>query len=186
MRKSIFGICICVILTVFIACDHSNSTPAETHIIDSVKLIEFSDAEAVYNNSELVVRVEKVSEEPIAYSPGEGHYDRFTLSSVKILNVINQREDFTYKIGDVIRILESEWSDDEGVIHHTSHYLKMTKGKIYTLYLGYNSEVDNFYPTGLLYGKIPEDENEAVFYGDFESEEIIGIVNELRNRAFEN
>ena len=46
--------------------------------------------------------------------------------------------------------------------------------------MGYNSEVDNYYPVGLLYGKIPMDTAENVFYGELNNDKIKTIVEELR------
>ena len=47
-----------------------------------------------------------------------------------------------------------------GIVHHTEGYVKMQSDKVYTLCLGYNDMGENsqFYPIGLLYGKIPHDE----------------------------
>lgn len=83
--------------------------------------------------------------------------------------------------GDTIWIVESQWSDEKNrVVHHTENYLKMAVNKEYRLYSGYNSEVDNYYPVGLLYGKIPMDTAENVFYGELNNDKIKTIVEEFR------
>lgn len=84
-------------------------------------------------------------------------------------------------VGDEIWIVESEWTDKEtGLIHHTENYSKMTENTKYRLYLGYNPDVDNYYPVGLLYGKVPMDTKEKKFYGDFNNDHIKNVVEELQ------
>ena len=64
----------------------------------------------------------------------------------------------------------------------------MAVDRNYTLYLGYNVDADNYYPIGLLYGKVPVDSEEVNFYGNFENEHIMKVVKELRriqNKSFE-
>lgn len=176
MKKIIiFGVCLCFILTFFIGCQN-----VEKHVIDSAKLPEFKSAEDVINNSELIVKVSKISEEPVSYDLGDGKYDNFTLSSVKIEKVIKPMEGKDINKGDVIKIVESEWTDAEGAIHHIENYSKMGNDKKYTLYLGYNPDVDNYYPIGMLYGKVPVDSSEKKFYGDFKNDHIEGVIEQLQ------
>lgn len=84
-------------------------------------------------------------------------------------------------MGDEIFIVESQWTDKEArVIHHIAHYSKMADNKQYRLYLRYNSDVDNYYPVGLLYGKVPIDTMEKNFYGDFNNDHIKSIIADLQ------
>ena len=157
-----------------------------THVVHPAKLLLYSDAQAVCDDSALIVRVRKINEEPLSYDLGEGHVDRFTLSRVEILDVYAQAEGFACSKGDNISILESEWYNEaERTINHTEAYTKMQEGKIYRLYLGYNREVDNFYPIGLLYGKVPEDSGEAVYYGANIDAQIDGVIRALRDYPHE-
>lgn len=176
MKKIIiFGVCLSLLLAFFTGCQN-----VEKHVIDSAKLPHFKSAEDVINNSELIVKVSKISEEPVSYDIGEGKYDNLTLSNVKIEKVIKPMKGKDINKGDVIKIVESEWTDAEGVIHHTENYSKMAADKKYTLYLGYNPDVDNYYPIGLLYGKVPVDPSEKNFYGDFKSEHIKSVIEQLQ------
>lgn len=78
-------------------------------------------------------------------------------------------------------VVESEWTDAENrIIHHVENYSKMAVDKKYTLYLGYNPKVDNFYPIGLLYGKVPVDPSEKNFYGNFKNEHIKEVIRQLQ------
>ena len=57
----------------------------------------------------------------------------------------------------------------------------MTESKKYRLYLRYNTEDDNYYSVGVLYGKVPLDDTiERNFYGDFKSDHIKGIIEKLK------
>ncbi|MDF1617918.1 hypothetical protein [Petrocella sp. FN5] len=151
------------------------------HVIDSAKLVSYSSADEVVENSDLVVVVNKLSDESVSYDLGDNHFDNFTLSKVEIKKIIKPSENKILSKGDVIEILESEWVDEEAkVVHHLENYKKMEKGKSYTLYLGYNEEVDNYYPIGLVCGKIPSDANEKMFYGDFQNTQALDVVEELK------
>lgn len=179
MKKLIVPvICLCICFVVFLK--YSNQLEYE-HVIDSAKLPGYSTAEEVKENSALIVLVKKISEEPIAYKLDEGHYDNFTLSTVRVEEVIKPVPGKEISKGDVITVIESEWTDDkEKVIHHLENYKKMETMKKYTLYLGYNEEVENYYPIGLLYGKIAEDVKEEDFYGEMKNEQVLSVVKELK------
>jgi hypothetical protein len=184
MKKFILGVVIvCVILTGFTI---HNIVFDEIHIVGSAKLPYYGDAEAVADVSELIVSARKLDEKPVAYDMGEGRYDNFTLSRVEIIAVYKQTEDLHYKSGDMISILESEWyNPSDRVVHHTENYTKMKDSKAYILYLGHNPDVDNFYPVGLLYGKLPEDGNEPIFYGDANKyAHISEVINELQKLKY--
>ena len=56
----------------------------------------------------------------------------------------------------------------------------MKSKRKYTLFLRYNQRLDNYYPVGLLYGKIPFDEKEAKFYGEYERPHITKVIDEYR------
>lgn len=176
MKKIIiFSFCLCFVLAFFTGCQN-----VEKHVIDSAKLPHFKSTEDVINNSELIVKVSKISEEPVSYDLGDGKYDKLTLSNVKIEKVIKPMEGKDIKKGDIIKIVESEWTDAQGVIHHTENYSKMGIDKKYILYLGYNPEVENYYPIGLLYGKVPVDSSEKNFYGDFKNDHIKSVIDQLQ------
>lgn len=175
-RTIIFGACLCLAL-VFFAGYHNEYK----HVVDSAKLPYFSSGEDVKNDSELIVEVSKISEEPVSYDIGDGHHDNLTLSNVKIEKIIKQMEGKALDKGDVIKIVESEWTDETNhVIHHTENYSKMNTDNKYTLYLGYNSDADNYYPIGLLYGKVPVDTSEKNFYGEIKSDHIKRVMKELQ------
>jgi hypothetical protein len=180
MKKiMILGVSFCVAVALLIG--YNNFGHVSKHVIDSAKLPYFNNANDVINNSELIVEVSKIGEKPVSYDLGEGLYDNLTLSKVKIEKVIKPLKGKKLDVGDEIWIVESEWTDKEtGVIHHTENYSKMTDNKKYRLYLGYNSEVDNYYPVGLLYGKVPMNTMEKNYYGDFKNDHIKGVVEELQ------
>jgi len=185
MKKIItFGICLCLMLVFFVGYQNGDK-----HVIDSAKLLEFKSAEEVVNNSELIVKVTKISEKPIAFDLGNGHYDNLTLSDVEIEKVIKPMQGKEINRGDVITIVESEWTDpNTKIIHHLENYSKMKEGKKYTLYLGYNIDYDNYYPVGLLYGKVPVDTSEKNFYGDFKdsiSRVLSNNCNRINKYAYE-
>jgi len=133
-------------------------------VIDHTKIVDYEDADAVIRDSVLIVRVKKIGE-----VPSERFYERglpmdMTVSTVEVEEVFQNTGDTSILTGSEIDILESQWTDEETkIVHHTGGYLKMGTGKQYLLLLGYNSSVDNYYPLGLLYGKIPIDLNEDLF-----------------------
>ena len=180
MRKRvIISVGICLVLSLVVGI--SSYVNRETHVIDHAKLFQYSSVDDVERASDLIVEVQKIDEKPITYNLGEGHYDNLTLSKVKIEKVVKPFSEKKLSQGDTIWIVESQWSDEKNrVVHHTENYLKMAVNKEYRLYLGYNSEVDNYYPVGLLYGKIPMDTAENVFYGELNNDKIKTIVEELR------
>lgn len=180
MKKLIFfSILLCFVIVAF-----AIYQPGNKHVIDSAKLPEFKSAEEVVSNSELIVKVRKVNEKPVAYDLGDGHFDNFTLSVLEIEKVIKPIVGKELSQGDLVTVLESEWTESKtNIVHHLENYSKMKNQKTYILYLGYNAEADNYYPVGLLYGKVPVDASEKNFYGDFKNERILDIVTELRKRT---
>lgn len=150
--------------------------------IDEAKLDYYEDADAVIDASVLIVRVKKVSEEDWAHSLGNGIFERFTISNVKVKEVFQNSADDQITAGSEINILECQWTDEENkIVHHTAGYLKMEKGKEYVLLLGANPDLNYYYPLGVLCGKIPVDSEEEVFLGS-EYKEIVEIVEELRDK----
>lgn len=180
MKKLIIlGVSFCLAVALFIG--YNGLGNESKHVIDSAKLLYFDSAKDVKSNSELIVEVSKIGEKPVSYDLGEGLYDNLTLSNVKIEKVIKPLQNKKLDVGDEIWIVESEWTDKEtGVIHHTENYSKMTDNKSYRLYLGYNPDVDNYYPVGLLYGKVPMNTMEKNFYGDLKNDHIKSVVEELQ------
>ncbi len=87
-------------------------------------------------------------------------------------------------MGDMIRIVESEWGDpvDEKIVHHGEGYLKMKPDKEYFLYLGYDEVNDTYYTLGLILGKNPRGTSEDMVREGALNEEGEGIVKELRAR----
>lgn len=178
MKKKFFVLTIFAIALVCISTFHNNKY---THVIDSAKLPQFDNLSQVVENSDLIVMVEKVDDTPVSYQLSENHYDNHTLSTVMISKVIKPMENHTYSKGDIIQILESEWIDEENkIIHHVENYAKMKDNKKYILCLGYNSSVDNFYPIGLLYGKLPIDESENPFYGEVKNGYVQSVLSQLK------
>lgn len=160
-----------------------NQDASYEHVIHSAKLPYFANANEVIEESELIVEVIKLSEEAIAYPLADGLTDHFTISNVEVKKIIKLMDGKDIKKGDILEILESEWVDLEAKkIHHLEGYTKMKSNKKYTLYLGYNQEVDNYYPVGLLYGKIPNDEKEEKFYGDHQNPKIVEVIKDLKKK----
>lgn len=156
--------------------------PNYESVIDEASLVYYEDADAVIDASVLIVRVKKVSEEDWAYPLGNGLFDRFTLSTVKIVEVYKSTGASKIEAGSKINILESQWTDKEYKrVHHTAGYIKMETGKEYLLFLGANPDMNYYYPLGVLYGKIPVDSDEKLFLST-EYGEIVEIVQELRNK----
>ena len=156
--------------------------PNYESVIDEAKLDYYEDADAVIDASVLIVRVKKVSEEDWAYPLGNGLFDRYTMSTVKITEVYQNSDSAEIAAGSKIEILESQWTDKENKrVHHTAGYLKMEKGKEYVLFLGANPDMNYYYPIGVLCGKIPVDSNEKLFLSSG-YEQIKENVQELRNK----
>lgn len=148
------------------ACAESTETK---HVVDNAKIVSYESADAVIAASELIVEVKKLSEKPLSFPLENDKTDDFTLPTVEVIKVIQPMSGKNISIGDKIPVLESEWFDAKlGIVHHTEGYVKMQSDKAYTLCLGYNDigENSNFYPNGLLYGKIPHDQSEARIFGE--------------------
>lgn len=179
MKKfAILTVGLCLMLFAFIGYQHPTK-----HAIDPAKLMEFNSAKEVIDNSALIVKVRKISEKPVAYDLGNGGSDRLTLTEVEIEKVIKPMEGKVLNNGDKITIVEAEYADSKtGIIHHIENYMKMVTNKKYTLYLGYNKEVDNYYVVGLLYGKIPEDTKEKLFYGDMSIKKINEVISDFKKK----
>jgi len=168
------------LIVVFICSVSFINLNSNKHIITSAKIPNFDSISEMEQNSNLIVIVKKTNEEPVSYNLGEGHFDNFTISNVTIEKVIKPMSGKNLKKGDVIQILESEWQDKTTKsVYHTEGYTKMINSKKYTLFLGYNVEVNNYYPIGLLYGKIPNDKNEKLFYGDYKNEKIEKLISKI-------
>lgn len=166
IRKSILILSFALILLFSMACAESAETK---HVIDNAKIVSYESADDVIAASALIVEVKKLSEEPLSFPLENDKTDDFTLSTVEIIKVIKPMPGKNFSIGDKIPVLESEWFDAKmGIVHHTEGYVKMQSDKVYTLCLGYNDMGENsqFYPIGLLYGKIPHDESEARIFGE--------------------
>lgn len=180
MKKKILALAIAAFALVFTAALQNDEY---THVIDSAKLPQFNDLAEVLENSDLIVMVEKVSDTPVAYELSDDHYDNLTLSTVKISKVIKPMDEHAYSKGDTIQVLESEWVDEENkIIHHVENYAKMGNSKKYVLCLGYNPSVDNFYPIGLLYGKIPLDKSESPFYGEVKNGHVQSVLSQMKTQ----
>lgn len=183
MKKRCLAAVICSCLFICLVFTKNNEY---THVVDSAKIPAFENVSEVISNSELVVKVKKVSDTPVAYKLAENHYDYLTLSTVEIIKVIQPMEGRTYSKGDRIQILESEWVDkDNKIIHHVSNYAKMKNNKSYVLCLGYNPSVDNFYPIGLLYGKLPVDKSENPFFGDVKDKSVQRVLKQMNEQFTE-
>lgn len=153
-----------------------------TTVIDEAKIISYENADEVINDSVLIVRAKKTDETPKAYPIEHSLLDSFTLSTVKVEEVFKNSNDPTIVVGSEIDILESQWTDEKTkTVHHTEGYLKMETGREYVLLLGYNPSVDNYYPTGLLYGKIPVNDGEKLFLADG-YDQVKETVETLRNK----
>ena len=169
-------VCLAIVLYVCIGKTNYKS------VIDEAKLVAYENADEVIDDSVLIVRVKKISETAKEYPLENGIVDRFTLSTVKIIEVYKNTHDAEIVEGSKIEILESQWTDEENkTVHHTAGYLKMKTGNEYLLCLGYNPSVDNYYPTGLLCGKIPVDSREQLFLASG-YEQINEMVQDLRNK----
>ena len=149
-------------------------------VIEPAKIVDYEGADAVIADSVLIVRVKKTSETPITYSLEGGLQDCFTLSVVKVEEIFKNSGNSPISEGSELDILESQWTDKENrIIHHTEGYLKMETGKQYYLLLGQNPSVSNYYPVGLLYGKIPVDPDERLFLGEG-YEQVKNVIEDLR------
>ena len=157
----IFAACCLVTIVVF-------SKPCYSDVISDAKIVGYKSPDEVIEDSVLIVRVKKISEKAEAYPLENGLTDPFTLSTVVVQEVFKNDGHDTVQKGSEIVILESQWTDEVNkTIVHTSGYLKMEKGKEYLLLLGYNAPpTESYYPTGLLYGKIPVDTREKVWLED--------------------
>ena len=168
MKKKLWLLCIsavavicCLAVILFVG------QPNYQDVIEPAKIVSYEDADAVIDDSVLIVRVKKTDETPVAYSLGDNHQDCFTLSKVEVEEVFKNLSNPSISEGSEIDILESQWTDEENeIVHHTGGYLKMQLGKQYLLLLGYNPSVNNYYPLGLLYGKIPIDPEEPLFLAE--------------------
>jgi len=76
-------------------------------VADEASLVYYEDVDAVIEESVLIVRVKKTAEEAVAYSLGNGFYDRHTLSTVKVLEVYKDSGDGEITAGSEIDILET-------------------------------------------------------------------------------
>ena len=135
-------------------------------VIDAAKIVDYEDAEAVIDDSVLIVRAKKTGEVPSSRFYELGLPIENTLSVVEVEEVFQNSGDALISAGSEIYVLESQWTDEESkTVHHLNGYLKMETGNQYLLLLGYNPSLDNYYPLGLLYGKIPIDLKEDLFFG---------------------
>ena len=156
--------------------------PHYESFVDEASLVYYEDADAVIADSVLIVRVKKTGEEDWANHLGNGFYDHFTISTVKVKEVFQNSADDQITAGSEINILECQWTDEENkIVHHTAGYLKMEKGKEYVLLLGANPDLNYYYPLGVLCGKVPVDSEETLFL-ESGYEDIKEIIQELRGR----
>lgn len=154
------------------------------HVLIETKLPEYKDGSEVADASELIVEVVKLKEEPLSYPLENDLSIDYTLAYVEVQEVIKSSDGIDVEIGDVINVIENEWVDEkEKKVYHRAGYSKMKTKKGYTLYLGYNKEVDNYYIIGSIYGKVPKEKEEKLFFAtDEETMVVEGIVKELQNR----
>lgn len=145
----------------------SNNKQHYQTVIDEAKIVYYESAEDVVDDSALIVCVKKIDETPVSYPLENNLTDCFTISTVAVEKVYQNLDNASILEGNEIQILESQWVDEQSkIVHHTGGYLKMETGKQYFLLLGYNKSVNNYYPLGLLYGKIPIDPKEPLFLDD--------------------
>ena len=167
MKKIIGFLCILVIAVIFcLAAIRFAGQAKYQDVIETGKIVDYENADAVIDDSVLIARVKKTGEVPSSRFYDLGLPLENTLSAVEVEEVFQNAGDALVSTGSEIHVLESQWTDEESrTVHHLNGYVKMETGKQYLLLLGYNPSVDNYYPLGLLYGKIPMDLNEDLFLG---------------------
>jgi hypothetical protein len=184
IMKKYLSVSIVLVIALFAILLINKQEASNEHVMDSAKLPYYANAKEVFLDSALIIEAIKLSEEAISYPLGDGITDDFTISYVEVKKVIKTMDGKEIKEGDILQILESEWVDAKArQVHHVEGYTKMKDKKKYTLYLGYNETVDNYYPVGLLYGKIPFDEKEDKVYGGQLDPHISKVVEELRKTS---
>lgn len=103
-------------------------------------------------------------------------------SSVKIESIEKNATDFSVELGEVIPIFENEAYDEEhNINYHIAGYQKMLMDNEYLLLLKHADGNDWYIPTGVVSGKIPQDEEERKVYSD--DEEIVQNVENIVDEA---
>lgn len=142
-------------------------TEAPTDISVEAKVDGYQSLEAIENSVQIIVKVEKVSEEdPIIWrNPNGDPYFVGMIGNVKITDLYKNESNQQIEVGSTIPIFENEAYDDQkNITYHVANYLKMNIGKEYMLFLDY-SESDNWYvPCSAIWGKYPLDNTEAILY----------------------
>lgn len=183
MKKKLWLLCILAMGTVScLAVICFVGQPKYQDVIDAGKIVDYEDAAAVIDDSVLIVRANKTGEIPPSRFYELGLSPENTLSVVEVEEIYQNSGDALISTGNEIHVLESQWTDEESkTVHHLNGYLKMETGNQYLLFLGYNPSVDNYYPLGLLYGKIPLDLKENLFlgHGYEQVKETISVLREM-------
>ena len=164
-----------LLILVVIACiypltqkkESQNFAENSTDISVEAKVDEYQSLEAIENNVEIIVKVEKTSEEePIIWRNEHGSvYFVGTIGNVKITEIYKNESDRQLETGDTIPVFENEAYDSkENVTYHVADYKKMSEGKEYILFLNY-SDGDQWYVLcSAVWGKYPLDNSEPILY----------------------
>lgn len=191
--SSILVVGILVICAILFTKDNSdNLAERDTHITVEAKVDEYQFLEEIEEKSDIIVKVEKKSEEPPMVERGNRGNVNFsgTIGNVEVKEIFKNESGRNIEIGSILPVFENEAYDASGkVTYHVANYKKMALGKEYMLFL-YYSESDEWYvPLSAIWGKYPLDSSESVLFNDSKSKLFMAtpakVVDELEQIGVE-
>lgn len=133
--------------------DLHGAADAKTDLYESEKALD--------EWAELIVRVERTgdAENVIEELDGNGHYHGWTLSKVKVKEVLKNESAMKVTGGDELPVHEQQFTyydkeKDANITWHVNQYNMMQEGSEYILYLNYSSQDKWYYMAGGIFGKI--------------------------------
>lgn len=119
----------------------------------------------------LIVRVEKTgnAENVTEQLDGNGHYHGWTLSKVKVKEVLKNNSEMNVVDGDEIPVYEQQFTyydkdKKANITWHINQYNMMQEGNEYILYLNYSLNDKWYYMAGGIFGKINIKADEPVLF----------------------
>ena len=143
----------------------------DLHGVVDAKTDLYESEKALDEWAGLIVRVERTGDAENIIEPldGNGHYHGWTLSKVKVKEVLKNDSEMNVADGDEIPVYEQQFSyyDKEkkaNITWHINQYNMMQEGNEYILYLNYSLDDNWYYMAGGIFGKINVEADEPVLF----------------------
>ena len=162
----------------------SNNTIKEEVVC--AKVDNYDNIEELKEDADIIITGTKINEEPsqVFYAENGCINLGYTLSDIRIDSINTTTPNSALSVGDTIKILENEFFDEKSnTNYHIDGYCKMKNNESYMLFLRYSEDNAWYIPLGVVFGKVPIDENEDNLLTD--DLELKNKVDTLSNEIYE-